>query len=329
MTHNVKKYAVLLLSLCFALSICGCMGRVIAEDEQLDLPEIDPEDGAIKELDVALYYRLANEEYLVEVNDSVSVRPGESTEAAGIRALTEGSPVPPGFTAPIPSNASVQSIVYKDDVLYVTLSDGFLNEDIITTIREEDYLKEKDYNAAVKAATKEMYLMRRLGVYSIVNTIAGSSEDIKVQVLLETKEGQETQIALEQLGIDDIEGALLGPVGFEESVIATEDRIAACLFEHMIDGEYDMAHMLVAESRDAAKPSAEEFETAMSSLGTVVSYEITDMGSDDNGRYVLANVRIASPTGTVKRISNAVLYMEKESDIYKVGYGSLKKLMES
>ena len=31
----------------------------------------------------------------------------------------------------------------------------------------------------------------------------------------------------------------------------------------------------------------------------------------------------------MKRISNAVLYMEKESDIYKVGYGSLKKLMES
>lgn len=329
MKHNIKKYAALILALCFALSACGCMSKVIAEDStKLDLPQIDPEDGASRELPVTLYYRLTNEEYLVGVDGNVSVRGGERTEAAVIRALMEGSSASPGVTAVIPSAASLQELTYEDGVLYVTLSEEFLNEDIVTSIQEEDYLKEKDYNNAVKAATNEMYLARRLGVLSIVNTMAGSGEDVKVQILVE-QDGEGKQLTLEQLGFEDAENTLIEPMGFDEEVIANEERIAGCMLEHMVNGEYELAYTLVADSMDAVRPAYADFETGMRGLGTVVSYEVTDSGSDDSGTYVVANVRISTPTGTVKRVSNAVLYMVKENNIYKVSYGSLKKLMES
>lgn len=329
MRRNIKRFAALVMALCFAFGACGCMGKVIAEDKtKLNLPQIDPDDGASRELPVTLYYRLTNEEYLAGVDGVVSVRSGERIEAAVIRALMEGSSVIPGVTALIHSSVSLKELTYEEGVLYVTLSEEFLNEDMVTSIREEDYLKEKDYNSAVREATKEMYLTRRLGVHSIINTIAGSGQNVKVQVLVE-RGGKGEPVTPAQLGLEEGNVLFAEPSGYDGSVIANEERIAACMLERMVKGEYEMAYTLITSGMDIQKPTYADFETSMRGLGVVVSYEITGSGSDGSGRYVIANVRISSPTGTVKRVSNAVLYMMKENDIYKVSYGSLKKLMES
>lgn len=329
MKQNVKKLIALFMVLCFALSAGGCMGKVIAEDnDKMNLPQIDPEDGASRELPVTLYYRLANEELLVGVESKVSVRGGERTEAAVIRALKEGSAVSSGVTVLIPSAASLRELSYEDGVLYVTLSEEFLNEDMVTSINEEDYLKEKDYNNAVKAATKEMYLVRRLSVLSIVNTIAGNNKDVKVQILIE-RGGESGKLSYEELGFESMGGVLMEPMEYNEEVVANDRRIAGCMLEHMVKGEYEMAYTLITAGFDEYKPTYAEFETQMRELGAVISYEVTDSDSNANGMYVLANVRIETPNGTVKRISNAMLYMAKENNIYKVNYDSLKKLMES
>ncbi|MBR2328840.1 MAG: GerMN domain-containing protein, partial [Clostridia bacterium] len=296
MKHNINKLTALIMVLCFALSAGGCMGKVIAEDNaKLNLPQIDPEDGASRELPVTLYYRLTNEEYLVGVESRVYVRGGERTEAAVIRALKEGSAVSSGVTMLIPSTVSLQEVAYEDGILYVTLSDEFLNEDIVTSIKEEDYLKEKDYNNAVKAATQEMYLVRRLGVLSIVNTIAVNNKDVKVQILIEHG-GESGKLSYEELGFESMGGVLIEPMGFDEEVVASEERIAACMLERMVKGEYEMAYALITAGYDEYKPAYEEFKSQMQGLGTVLSYEITDSGSNGNGTYVMANVRISTAT---------------------------------
>lgn len=329
MKQNVKKLIALFMVLCFALSAGGCMGKVIAEDDdKMNLPSIDPEDGASRELPVTLYYRLANEELLVGVESKVSVRAGERTEAAVIRALKEGSAVSSGVAVLIPSAASLRELSYEDGVLYVTLSEEFLNEDMVSSINEEDYLKEKDYNNAVKAATKEMYLVRRLSVLSIVNTIAGNNKDVKVQILIE-RGGESGKLSYEELGFESMGRVLMEPMEYNEEVVANDRRIAGCMLEHMVKGEYEMAYTLITAGFDEYKPAYAEFEAQMRGLGAVISYEVTDSDSNANGMYVLANVRIETPNGTVKRISNAMLYMAKENNIYKVNYDSLKKLMES
>ncbi|MBQ3131103.1 MAG: GerMN domain-containing protein [Clostridia bacterium] len=329
MKKGMKKFAALIMALCFGLSVCGCMGKVIAEDKtKLDLPQIDPDDGASRERVVTLYYRLANEKYLAGVEGKVTVRNGERTEAAVIRALMEGSALSPGVTMLIPSAVSLKEVSFEEGVLYVTLSEEFLNDDMVTSVKEGDYLKEKDYNDAVKAATEEMYLVRRLGVQSIVNTITGNNGDVKVQILIE-RGGKGRQISLGELGYEGMDKVFVDPMGYDEDLVANEQSIAACMLEHMVNTDYERAYALITEGYDAYKPAYDEFAAQISELGSVLSYEVTEGGSNANGTYVMVNVRLASADGTVKRVSNAMLYMAKENNIYKVSYSSLKKLMES
>ena len=78
------------LTLSMLLAVCcmtGCFGKMIVQDEEhAELPDVDPEDGVEKTVAVKLYYRLTNEEYLAGVESSVTVRAGERTETAVIRA---------------------------------------------------------------------------------------------------------------------------------------------------------------------------------------------------------------------------------------------------
>ena len=170
--------------------------------------------------------------------------------------------------------------------------------------------------------------MRRLGVLSIVNTIAGNNKDVKVQILIE-RGGEGRKLSYQELGFESVGEIQIEPMEYNEEAVANEQRIAECMLEHMVQGGYEMAYALITAGFDEYKPSYAEFETQMRELGTVLSYEITGSDSNANGTYVMANVRISTPNGTVKRISNAMLYMAKENNIYKVSYDSLKKLMES
>ena len=92
-----------------------------------------------------------------------------------------------------------------------------------------------------------------------------------------------------------------------------------------------MAYALVAESDyyGITKPAYADFEAEMAALGRLESYEITGTAEDGDGIYVMADVRIAAPGGTMRNIINARIYLEREGDLYKVYYSSLQALMES
>ena len=179
MKQTIKKLAALVMALCFAMSAGGCMGKVIAEDDdKMNLPSIDPEDGASRELPVTLYYRLANEELLVGVESKVSVRAGERTEAAVIRALKEGSAVSSGVTVLIPSAASLRELSYEDGVLYVTLSEEFLNEDMVSfaePLRRLEVNHPADDKASLNKFNGRYYLTYG-GYYAIADNVYGPYE---------------------------------------------------------------------------------------------------------------------------------------------------------
>ena len=106
------------LTLSMLLAVCcmtGCFGRMIVQDEEhAELPDVDPEDGVEKTVAVKLYYRLTNEEYLAGVESSVTVRAGERTETAVIRALIEGvPPLASNVSALFPSGTSIENTYYE------------------------------------------------------------------------------------------------------------------------------------------------------------------------------------------------------------------------
>ena len=59
------------------------------------------------------------------------------------------------------------------------------------------------------------------------------------------------------------------PMGFDESVVVTPEKVVGCLLERIANGQYDMAYALVAESDyyGITKPAYADFEAEMEALG--------------------------------------------------------------
>ena len=336
MASRIIRIISLTLSMLFAVCcMAGCFGKVIVQDEEhAELPDVDPEDGVEKTVTVKLYYRLTNEEYLVGVESGVTVRAGERTEAAVIRTLIEGvPPLTPNVSALFPEGTSIENTYYEKGILYVTLSKEVLDDSMVSSLKEEDYQTHEDYRRAVDEATNEMYLRRRLGVLSIVNTIAGSDEGSRVPILVDTEgSGTGSRMSYETFGfVDKRAEEIMEPMGFDESVIATPENVVGCLFERIANKQYDMAYALVAENDyyGVGKPAYSDFEGEMKAFGDLESYELTGTEKDGDGTYVMADVRIAAPEGTMRNIIKARIYLEREGDLYKVCYSSLQALTEN
>lgn len=167
---------------------------------------------------------------------------------------------------------------------------------------------------------------------SIVNTIAGSDEGSRVQIMVDNEgSGTGSRMPYETFGFEKRQGEIMEPMGFDESVVVTPEKVVGCLLERIANGQYDMAYALVAESDyyGITKPAYADFEAEMEALGRLESYEITGTAEDGDGIYVMADVRIAAPGGTMRNIIKARIYLEREGDLYKVYYSSLQALMES
>ena len=323
---------VILLVLAAAFCFTGCMGKVITEDPLYqELPDVDPDDGVEKEVNVTLYYRLTNEAYLVGINRSVTVLAGERTESAVIRTLIEGVPMlVSDISALFPRDTRIEDVTFENGILYVTLSPEFLDEAIVNSIDRDVYLSEESYYEALYLATQEMYLVRRLAVMSIVNTIAGSGRDVKVQLMIQGEDGEPRRFTEAELGISKEEN-LVDSLGFDKEIIITSEKVAQCFLDHIVNREYEKAYVLLAESdyKGAARPAYADFEAKVVNAGRMESYDITGMHSDDAGEYALVDIDYQAKDGMIKHVNNARLYLEEDGEVYKVSYSSFDAIMEN
>lgn len=326
-----RVVTVMLFILAAAFCFTGCMGKVITEDPLYqELPDVDPDDGVEKEVNVTLYYRLTNEAYLVGINRNVTVMAGERTESAVIRALIEGVPMlVSDISALFPRGTRIEDTAFENGILYVTLSREFLDEAIVNSIDRDVYLSEESYYEALYLATQEMYLMRRLAVMSIVNTIAGSGRDVKVQMLIQEEDGEPRRFTEAELGISK-EETLVDSLSFDKDIIITSEIVVRCFLEHIANRAYEKAYVLLAESdyTGAARPAYEDFEAKVVGTGRMESYEITGMHSDEAGEYALVDIYYQTEDGLIKRVNNARLYVEEDGEVYKVSYSSFDAIME-
>ena len=346
----MKHKAVIICLLAWALVICGlfggCASSVIAEDRYAQpLPVLDPEDGVAKDADVVLYYRLTGEAYLVPVARSIAVRANERTETAIIRTLLEGVPqqsLSGNVSALFPEGTSIEEVSLDSGILYVTLSSEFLDESSVEAVRKATGVfgansqAAQQAQAAVLRAEEEMYLTRRLGIYSLVNTLTGySQEDVRVQILVDVEgNGEGVRLPVSALGMQSPQGAssdLLEPLAFLEEVIATPEHIAECLLARLVSGEFEMAYVLFLEAAgEQQKPSYANFETEILSLGSLLDYELFSWEENRDGSVtVTVNMTFRRADGQTANIENAQLILKKEGDIYKADYNSFKRILEA
>lgn len=339
----LRAVALLLAGCCLLLA--GCTSRIIQEDRLQDnLPVLDPEDGVARDISVVLYYRLTGEAYLVPVTRNISARANERTETAMIRTLLEGVPqqsLSGNVSATFPEGTKLVDVSRDSGILYVTLSREFLDTSNVEAVRQatSSYGNtpegQQRAQQAIQLATEEMYLMRRMGVYSLVNTLCEySREQIRVQILVDVDgSGEGERLPLEEMGLDPWEKGsdLIEPLEYEADAVVTPERIVSCMLSRMVSGEYEMAYVLFMEAPVAGvtKPTYANFESEILGLGNVTGFEILSSQEQKDGSYsVWVNLDFRTAAGEQCRIQDAQITLRKEGDLYKIGYGSFKSILE-
>lgn len=340
MKKNNAYIRALAWALCLCLLLCGCGTGMIAEDVvRENLPLLDPEDGVDQDISVELYYRLTGEAYLVPVTRNISVRANERPETAIVRTLLEGVPqqsLSANVSALFPPGTNIVEVSLDSGILYVTLSAEFLDESSVAAVRQGGSIF-GSYEAALKRAEEEMYLARRLGVYSLVNTLAGYlDKGTHVQILVDTEgTGKGSRLSSAILGLESREDAgsdLMEPLDFDPDVVVTPARIVGCMLDRMQKGEYEMAHVLFMESavEGVQKPTFANFETEMLGLGSVTGFTVlSSTEAEDGTATVTVDLDFKPVSGDVAHIKSAKLLLKREGDLYKIGYGSFKSILEA
>lgn len=344
-----KAVFALLLSLLFTLcTLSGCAalpGAGIREDNvREDLPAIDPEAGVAREIQVRLYYRLTDEAYLVGVTTSLTVLSNERAEKAMVRELLSG--VPPlsnNVSEVIPQNTGIIDVSLDGAILYITLSNEFFDTAIVDQAERENeeslssgFITREEYDKRVEAARAEMYLCRRLCVYSIVNTVTQYDPDVRVQLLFDTEgSGVGARVSREELGFPPNEQAnsnLLEPMEYAPDAVVSPLTLAKCALDRMMAGEYEKSYVLFAEMESGGmqKPTYANFETEMLSLGRVTGYTLYsyDIAEETGQARVSADLEFTDAAGNALMISGVNIALRSEGNIYKLGYYAFKELIE-
>lgn len=346
----MKRYRIIrgfILLLCFCMVLSGCaIGGIRQNPTDMDLPQIDPEDGVSRDVTVTLYYRLTNENYLVGITRSISVRANERVEKAMIRALLGGVPLQAlskNVSPLFPENTSIVDVTVVGGIMYVTLSTEFLDTSVYDEKRaaadfsfSSNTIGQETHDLMVQEAYNELLLTRKLAVYSLVNTITQLSSGIRVQVQVDTTGiGSGDRIKLSDLGLsagEDADSQLLEPMRFVEDYVVTPGIIAECVLTRLVNGEYELAYPLFSEDDGSGiqKPQYANFETDMLSLGSLESFTVHgfSLGEDEAYARIRADLKFLYANGEVVELKNSTLRLKREGDLYKLGYGTLLDVLK-
>ncbi len=319
--------------LCMLL-LNGCMSPNIREDEiRSDLPALDPQAGVAKNIDVTCYYQLLREPYLYGVTCAVEVHANERAEHAIVNMLLEGAQAFEGLNGLFPAGTSIVDITMDDGILYVTLSKEFMDESALRrTLNElENAWEQKrytqaEYDALVQKAEQSALADRRLALYSLVNTLTGYNDGMRVLLLVDQSgTGVGERLSPAALGME-AQGAEPGePMSFVQDVIKTEDDLAPLALAHIQAGDYTAAYALFADenSDNTFKPEADEFESALRALGSLQSFTVNSYMRDADGELLYASADLVFADGGNENTRRGChLPVRKQGALYLLDYAS-------
>lgn len=313
------KYRKMLLIVCvsilvLSMSACASIISEVKDTVSESLPPIDPEAGVSKEADVTLYYRLANEDALVALNQTITVHANEYVEEAILRQLLEG---PPAFmtdlSSVVPVGTQLVEVTPEGAILYVTLSKELLDVSINAKTREE-------INAE-----------HRLAIHAIVNSLTANSAYSRVQVMVDMDGvGSGTRIPGSLLGFESSQ--LLEPMQFNSDIIATPKSIVEFALTHMQAQELAQAYTLFLESETGGfqKPDYATFETQMLSMGNILSYTVHnyEIVQDKRSARVWFNMNWVTRDGVEYNAEYLTMDLQMEGGLYKIGYNALMQILQ-
>lgn len=304
--------------LCIAIAcstlLCGCAATIQEDALHEALPAIDPYAGILRTQPATLFFRLGDEDMLVQTTEQVAIPSNEQIESAIIQKLIQGPSASSGNLKPVlPPGTRLLNLKQEGNVLYATFSKELLN-----TMTDE------------LTTSEELTLSRHMGLYAIVNSLTSLDSVPRVQVLVDFGDsGQGTRLPASVFGIgdDSTSSQLLEPLGFTQEVVATPQTLAAYIMEHLQDQQYAAAHSFFAqEDRNGLKtPNAAAFETALNALGSIDDFAVHSYEVAQDGQSATVSLDITlmeknadEPT----RLDDVNLQFLSEDGMFKLEYTS-------
>lgn len=248
--------AVLIAVLVFAVfgfSACVPFSQIRETESKADLlPQPNPYDGITYVSTVTFYHRFADTDYLVPIEEDITISSNELPEAAILRALLSDRKTDSIYTTCIPEDVELIDILESDGVLFVTLSSSFVSS--------ENYESDKH---------------KRIAVCEIVNTLA-AYEDYSIQILIDN-DGSADRVSYSELGFDselDKRFDYAAPFGFMKNMVAAPHSILEFALRCLYTRDYETAVQVFVKEPDKAEVSRSDLENFCEKY-RVMSYSVS------------------------------------------------------
>lgn len=311
-----RAISVLLAAL---LLLTGCVSNFIREDETKDyLPKIDPDASLEYGQDLRIYYRINGQNSLAAVNKYIDIHPSESVTIAVINALLSNpGSLEAGLVSAIPPDTRVLSSSRDGDLMTVTLSKDFM-----------------DYNVE-DMSYDELQALKRLAVYSIVNTLCSIAGVERVQLLVDTTgngAGMRVMPFLLGFSTTEISSVWLEPLRFNESYVASPEEMCEIIFHMFQNRQPAELYSLLAnyDENGAQKPGYEIFANEIYNMNSILDYTVYPLTGNSTGSVVelTADISFISASGDTINATNVKLIMCKENNVlFKLSYSSLSNAL--
>ncbi len=280
--------------------------------------EINPQsDAASKQtMNVNLYFGSSSYGDLVCETRSIEIPVNESVESVIINELIKGSTVSSTeFRAVINPNTTVVSTSETGDVLFVTLSQEFL-----------------DWSWLPSSATAQTSLdtVKYTSVYSIVNTIIELGSYSRVQLLVDTDgSGMGQRIRRSEVGFSG--DGILEPLDRNGDIVLTPSNTMRRIFDSVISREYETAYGYVAYNDDdgTEKDDLDTFSAALRDFQpSLESYEVRDsvLGADGASAVVMVDYTIREVGQEPEERTNIPVTLKRENGVWKISYTNFEKV---
>ena len=282
------------------------------------LPAASASESNSSEMEVTLYYRYLDYPFLAAQSRTLSVKRDESPEYAVIQALLEGpSAERIELRRLFGEDVSLRSLRASDDVLFVTLSDALLRDDIPT-----DWQSQEDW-------ATEAPIQRRLTAQSLVNTITENFSYASVQLMVAREDGSSADTRLQQSYFLSGGAGPTDPLRRDESLILTAHNTASLIMTAWQERDFETLYAFTATaSSQSERPIYESFLTQMDQAPALTEFSVSQGSVSENGGFATLTLSFRLQRDNAdSQWEGYPLRLVRENAVWKAPYSALRQMM--
>ncbi len=308
----LRRTKILIPLLAILLLFSACAPSVIRQTSSPGLPPVNPQAGAqAGRTEARLYFRVADEAFIGSELRQLDVGADETAEEAAFRGLASGPDTTLTQLTPlIPSGAELLSIELSSGILFLTLSDEFLNP---AAAMPDGWQQDS-------ALVVQALIEKRLALSAITNTLTelGSCERVLVQI----EEGERTQVPSGILAL--FEG---DPLVYSTEYVLTPTQALRSALSALSEKNWEL---LLRRVTSPEQLTESQIASELTALGELVEYTLGEDSISPGGdsAVVTASVYIKAAGDAVTRGRESIpVRTTRVQEVFRVEYDSLLRLL--